>query len=257
MNLFPAKIKRQKHNWARTGTIVACICLLLIGTTVVLAASGRGTSLIEFFTSRTEPGSDLSESGFDLSVSIEKTPANALDGNIHEAGNIIAKQLKEQQPLDSRFAGHWQAEFTSQDEACTYIGFDALQGINWDIEATSTVLNVLGDDKGEILSINLETDYELGDIRLQQFSQVYTEHYDEEVIIGSRTTERIEFTESLYTTENNRQYHIIKASALESGYMCIDAYLVDNGVLHSLHIIYLEKDYEQAEELLHRWVNLI
>ena len=66
----------------------------------------------------------------------------------------------------------------------------------------------------------------------------------------------MEFTESYYTTPKGIPLHIIESTALESGYMGLDGYLIKGGVLYNLHIAYLEKDKEQAKALLYEWADL-
>ncbi len=232
--------------------IAACICLLISSVTV-LAASDFGTQIITFFTDRGEQGSDLIESGYDIRISIERIPTKALTGEVREIGASIMQQYKEYQPYSSWFPGHWQKTFASRESACAYIGFDGLKQPDLGLPEVETKLSVYGDRSGEILFLYLETLYTDGDIRLQFFSEIYTENYPEEITTGFRTTESVAFEESFYTTGSNKRVHIIESSAMESGYTSMDGYLVDSGVLYQLHIAYPEKDAERAEILLYRW----
>ena len=119
-----------------------------------------------------------------------------------------------------------------------------------------TTLNVFGNDQGQILSVNLETFYMIDDMNVQFSSRIYTESYEEEFILATRTTGNMGFKESFYTTHNNKQCHMISSSALESGDMCLEGYLVDAGVLYHLHIVYKENRATQAIELMYQWANL-
>lgn len=38
--------------------------------------------------------------------------------------------------------------------------------------------------------------------------------------------------------------------------MCLEGYIVDEGILYSLNIAYQENDSTQAMELMHQWANL-
>lgn len=49
---------------------------------------------------------------------------------------------------------------------------------------------------------------------------------------------------------------MIEETALESGYMGMDGYLVEDCVLYNLHIAHLKKDTEQAKKRLHQWADL-
>lgn len=119
-----------------------------------------------------------------------------------------------------------------------------------------TTLHVFGNERGEILSVNLETSYTVDKMNVQFFSQIYTEHYEEEITFGTRIGEDVEFDESFYTTKNNHKCHIIESSAMESGYMGVDAYIADKNVLYSLYVAYKASDHAQAMEIVHQWADL-
>lgn len=235
--------------------IVACL-IIILSTVTIFASTGWGTRIIDIFTSRTEPGSDFSESGYDLSIDIEKIPVNLLKGEVQEVPSVIVQQFENYKPIYSWYPGSWHKEFSSFAAARDYIGLDFLDFLDWNLEEQSIKLMVTGNAKGELLILQLETYYQVDDIRLQAYSHIYTEDYDEKITYGSRTTEDIVFTESFYTTDNQLQCHIITSTALESGYLMMDGYLVQDGILYNLHIAYLEKDVKQAEDLLYQWANL-
>ena len=116
-------------------------------------------------------------------------------------------------------------------------------------------MSVFGNEQGKILEIEIETDYSVEDIRMQFLIQIYTNNYNEEIIVGTRMTEDVDFSESYFNIDNNIQCHVIESSALESGYLSMDGYIVENGILYNLHIVYLEKESSQALELLHLWAD--
>lgn len=235
--------------------IAAILALLLIGC--VAAATGvLGTRIMNFFTSYIEPGTDFKQSGFDLDVAIEKIPMDDFTGEIQQVGPTIQQQFKDYKLYSSWYPGHWQANFSSHEKACKYIGFDKLKQIDLNLEEQTTTLNVFGNENGQILCIVLETYYSIDDINVQHFSRIYTENFDEEIVLETRTTESVEYEESFYTNDNNKQCHIIDSTALESGYRGMDGYIVDNGVLYNLHIAYQKEDSKQAIELIHFWANL-
>lgn len=251
-DVVPA-VKNRGH--IRWGVIAACLCLLM-GSVTAMAVSGSGTKVIDFFTSRTDFGSDYSESGFTLSVEVEKIPVDALKGKIREVPTYIKEQFDSYEHYMSWFPGHWQETFESRNDAYDYIGFDGLTKLQWGLEEGQTELNVYGEPNGAIISVMVETHYTVGDIRLQFFSYIYTENAKDEITTGTVTTEYAEFTESFFTTANNKTLHVIEQTALESGYMGMDGYLVENGVLYQLHISHLANDAEQAKELLRQWADL-
>ena len=239
-----------KHPRRYRRVCAALAAAVLAGFLMGAAVAGVfGTKIMEFFTSRIE-------SGFDLGVTIQKIPMDAFSENIHEVGGVIAQQFKNNKVYDSRYPGEWQTTFSTRDKACEYIGFDKLKQIDWDLDEQITTFSILGNEQGQILSLNLETAYALDDMRMQFFSRIYTEHYDEELVLGTRISESAEFEESFYTTGGDKQCHIIRSSALESGDLCLEGYIVDEGVLYSLHIVYKEKDAARAMASMRQWADL-
>ena len=226
----------------------AVLALLVLGC-AVLAAGGFGTQLKRFFHSD-------EESGVDLSVAVEKAPVDALTGEIREAGDIIALQFSDYNAFDSWYPGLWQTSFSTRDMACDYIGYDRLKRIDLGYDEQETLLDVLGNEQGQIVSVDLETRYSVGEMNVQFFSWIYTEYYEGEIEIRDRTTERLEFEESVYSTSAGKVCRIIRSSAMESGYLCLDGYIVDDGVLYALHIAYKDEDSEPAAEQMRRWADL-
>jgi|GEM_PF-2516048 len=234
--------------------MVACLVLLLLVTSV-FTLTDWGTYIIDMFTSRTEVGSDYSESGFDLGVNVEKISIDMLTGEIQKVPDIIRHQFETYDVYSSWYPGNWQKQFESLDEAFEFIGFDELSKTNWEFNEEQVILNVLGNDKGEILTVRLESLYIVDDIRLQNTMYIMTEYDTEAVQYGSSTTENVEFEEEFYETINQLKCHIISSSQLASGYMSIDGFLVKKGALYNLHIAFKEEDKEQAKRLLLLWAD--
>ena len=228
--------------------IAACLCLL-IGTTTVLAATGLGTKVLRIFKSH-------EESGYELSAEIVKFPVEELKGDIREVSELIKQQYASYQPTMSSFPGSLERAFKTRDEACNYIGFDRIKRLQLNAEEGQTILRVDGTANGDFNSVSVETGYTAGDIRMQFFTNIYTENAEGEITIGAFTTEKVDFTETFYTTKNGKTLHIIEESALNSGYLSKDGYLVEDGVLYLLHISYQKKDADQADALLKQWADL-
>lgn len=226
----------------------AVLALLALGC-AVLAAGGFGTELKSFFHSD-------EESGFDLRVAVEKTPVDSLTGEVREVGGLIRQQFSDYSAYDSWYPGSWQAAFSSRDAACDYIGYDRLKRVDLGYAEQETLLDVLGNEQGQILSLALETRCSVNGMNVQFFSEIFTEYYEGEIGIGDRTTESLEFEESFYTGVNHKQCQIISSSALESGYLCMDGFIVDDSVLYTLHIAYRDDDSAQATALMHHWADL-
>ncbi len=254
---YSRKVKQTpRFNRRLTAALIAAVLTLLLMGCAAVTAGVFGTRVTDFFTSRTEPGTDYEQSGYNLDVEIEKIPMSDIIGEVQQVGAVIQQQFQDYEAYDSWYPGLWQALFSSREEACAYIGFEGLKQVNLNLEEQTTTLNVSGNEEGQIVSILLETDYSADDITVQFISQIYTENYGEEITIGTRTTESVEFEELFYITDSNKQCHIIDSTELENGYRFLDGYIVDNGVLYNLHIAYQEEDSEQATELIHFWAEL-
>ena len=156
----------------------------------------------------------------------------------------------------SQFPGLWTSSFTSLKKAYNYIGYDGLTRISWKLKEGETKLYVDGDRDGNIMTVTVETPYTSGDMRLQFYTKIYTENIEEDVTESGFTTEYVEYTDSYYTTSNGISLQVIESTAMESGYMGTEGYLVKDGILYHLHIAHLEKDKEQAKALLYEWAEL-
>ncbi|MGI6264464.1 MAG: hypothetical protein ACOYJY_03250 [Acutalibacteraceae bacterium] len=245
---------KKTVRWPKVLAIAACLCLVIASVTA-FAAGGWGTKLIDSFTGRREAGSDLKESGFDLSVAIERIPTNALSKEARDIGEVIRRQFRDRQPFDNRYPGDWQKDFASRGEARAFVGLDRIKAAGDDWDERPTTLTISGDENGRIIQIGMEADRAVGDVSLQFFTTVFTEHGGEEITSIVRTTEDVAFTESRFTTKNHIACHVITSSATESGYLSVDGYIVDDGILYDLHIAYLEKDAALAADLLRQWAD--
>ena len=244
-----AEPKAKKPNRKIWIPIAACLCLLLVGTPTVLAATGLGTKLIGFIKKN-------GESGYELSADIIKFPAKDLKGEIREVPGLIRQQFESYEPYMSVLPGYWQRTFETRDEAIKYVGFKKLKSLKLNAEEKQTALYVHGTENGDIISVSVETFYMVGDVRLFFFADVYTENEEGEITISAFTTENTEFSESFYTTKKGKTLQIIDQSALQSGYLTKEGYLVVDGVLYHLHTAYKENDAAQAEKLLKEWADL-
>ena len=240
--------KAVKRKYIRWGVAAACLCILL-GTTSVLAATGLGTRLIRFFSSNRE-------SGYELSAEIVKYPAEVLQGEIREVPAAIRQQYASYEPFINQLPGSWEGTFQTRDDACDYVGFDRIKRLHWDPQEEQTLLHVRGTENGDLTSVMVETWYTAGDVRLQFFTDLYTENEEGEIAILTAMTEKVGFTETFRNTNSGKTVHVIEQTAMESGYLSKDGYLVEEGILYHLHVAYREKDAARAEELLTQWADL-
>jgi len=246
--------KKSPHiKWIATA---ACLCLFL-GTLTVEATMGLGTQILDIFTAKKELGSDYTESGYVLSADVIKFSIDMFSEAVQGVPAILQQQIIDYKSYQSHSPYVYYKEFSTAAEARTYLGFPLLRGLNWDLEEQYTQLSIDGNRYREIQSLRLETYYEVGDIRLQAFAHLWTNAYTEDIILRSVTTENVTFKES-YIIENGQQKcHVIQQTAMNSGFLGMDGYVVQDGILYSLHIAYLKKDAAQAKDLLLQWANLL
>lgn len=238
----------RKLKYIRWGVVAACLCIVL-GATTVLAVTGLGTKLLSVFRFR-------EETGYELSADIVKFPAAELKGEIREVPALIRQQFETYKPYTNWAPSSWEKTFETRDEAYDYVGFDKLKRLPWDAEEKETTLHVRGKKEGDIIYVSVETWYAEGGIRMQFFSHVVTENDEGEFTFQTATTENVGFTESFHTTQSGKTLHIIDMTAMESGFLGKDGFLVVDGVLYNLHIAYRQKDAGRAEELLKQWADL-
>lgn len=239
----------------RWSSVAACL-ILLLGTVTAVAATGLGTRLLEMFTSRSAPGSDLTESGYTLQADIQKVPTSALSEDVNGVSQIIRQQFSSYSPYSSQSPSSWRKDFPSLSEAVLYIGLDSLRIPDLGLDEQSTSLTVIGSADGSLQTLGLETVYQVGRLRVQAYCHIYTEHYTGAVTYGTATTEDVTFQEALYATDGGLKYRVLTSTSLASGYESSDGILVRDGILYTLHIAHLEQDQAQAEALLHHWAEL-
>ena len=238
----------------RTVLLAAAVCVCLLGAAAL--AAGGGTQLIAAFSGRRAPDTDFVESGYDLSADLEKLPESALSDDVLETGAVIRQQIQDHQPYDSRTPELWQKTFDTRAEACAFTGIDRLCQPAFPPECGGeTVLTVYGNAKGQILSLMLESDGQAGDVRFQQFAQVYTEPDSSAHTVSVRTGGDTAFSESFYTAAGGRSCHIITSAAETPGITCMDGYLVARGVLYTLHAACPDQAAAEAQALIEQWAD--
>lgn len=244
----PGAKKKVRAGWR--AVLAACVCLVLLAGTAAAVSGGR-TWLVEIF-----GGQGSGETGYELGVDTGIIPLSELSENLQVVSAEIVRQFENYQPFSSWFPGHWLEKNFSSDEAWRFIGLESLRKPDWDLEEQYNNLNVYGDSEGKIDSILIDTGYQTGDIRLQAWAEIRTENFEGEMRLRSITETGVRFTETFLTTPGGSRCQIISSSANERGYLILEGYLVENGVLYQLHIAYQEPDAARAEELLHQWADM-
>lgn len=235
---------------------LVAVLVLLICSFTVFASHLWGTQVIEFFTGRIEEGSDYKESGYDLSVAIEKKSFDLLKGEIQGVPDHIVEAFKTTDIYSSWYPGNWQEEFSNTSQAIDFIGYPGLEKTLWSLKEEGVVLDVLGGKDGRVSRVRLETKYKSGDVRLSSVATIYTSDFEGPISLGVTSTEDLTFEEKTFTTVRDEGCHVIYTSPMDSGYLALEGYLVKGGVLYTLHVTYQAKDASLADDLLHQWADL-
>lgn len=248
--------ERKKKRWTLwRAAVAACVCLVVLAGTAAAVSGRSGTWLVAFFSGKDDK-SGYGETGYELGANIEKFPISELSENLQRVSERIVHQFETTTVFSSWAPGHWQEKNFSAEEAWAFIGLESLQKPDWDLEEWYNTLNIYGDSTGRIEHILIDTAYQVGDIHLQAWAEIYTENFNGEVQIHAVTEKDISFTETFRSTPGGNRCQIISSSANERGYLVLEGYLVANGVLYQLHLAYQEQDAAQAEELLYQWADM-
>ncbi len=193
------------------------------------------------------------DEGYVYHANVEKIPMEKFSDNMKTVSADIIRQFEEYDSFSSKLPDSWYRDFTDSAKAREFIGCSALRGLSWSLEEKRNQLMICGDKNGNLQYITLETDYQVDEIRLYAFSNLYTEH-DEEPCTHEVILERgLQYEDSVYRTEHGRICHVMTTSANARGYCTKAGYMTVDGILYLLHIAYLEADAAQAEDLLYQW----
>ena len=246
----PRRTFKRKQYWK---VAIACICIsILMLFTSICIASGWGTEIIEFYSIGQE---NYNESGYEMGVHIQKISERSLKGDIRKSKAIIKKQYKLHTVFSNWMPGHYQEEFRSQTESIDYVGYKGLREIRLSGTELGSTVNVYANAKGKITNVNVENLYLLGTTRVQLFADIYTNYVEEDVTVLTASTEKITFREEYVETKNGNTCHVIYSSAMESGYLSIGGYIVENDVLYSINIPFLEENEAEAANILETWTS--
>lgn len=238
--------KKPKYTYRKIAAVIAVV-LVLSGTTV-FAAMKWGVDIIKMF-------SDDEESGYDVSINIEPISSADIRGEIKTLSTAFVKRFEAYNPVSSDYPGIYSKEFNCSEDMVEYIGCDNLFIPKWNDEAMC-ILNVTGNENGEIESINTEVDYNDTIYRIQAFSTIYTEDYEGEFTTGMYTTNYESYTEGGYQSDSGIYWKIINVDKTENNYMSKEGYTVIDNVLYHVYIAYEKENETFAEQQFYEYLEL-
>ncbi len=250
--LLDAELPKRKWRGKTARILLAAACVCLVLGTVTALATGAGTTLLAKFRKGEDGGF---ESGYDMAAQLTPFPEEALTGDIREVPAIIRRQIEEATPWSNQFPNTYYRVFDTAAQALKYVGLEELRPIRWDVEETGTTLSVFGGQRGEITSVSIMTQCQKGDVHLQTEAWLRTENDSADATFSVRTTEDVDYTEESFTAAGGFDCHVIRSTALESGFVTYDGHIIRAGILYTLHAAYPPSEEAKADELLHTWAD--
>lgn len=249
---------RKRNPVLRWGILAACL-VLLIGTVTVAATTDLGEWLLDgFFWETKSETPDQPPYGYTVHLPIDRIPLSDLTGEIREVPSIVLEQIKNHQLWYSTTPTHFVKKFATPEDAKKYIGLDILQLPNLDHEILFTDLSAHCDSEtGQIQWFSLMINHRADKFNVNTIITVYTELWEREAIFSTAFPESPDrtFTEELYTTANGLSCNVILEGNTPGEYQAMSAFLVDKGIMYSIHISFYEPDRDDAEEILHQWAD--
>lgn len=255
MDTVPQKKSRKILRW---GILAACL-VLLIGTVTVAATTELGDWLLDGFSWETKSESpDEPPYGYTVHLPIDRIPLSDLTGEIKEVPSIVLEQIKNHQLWYSTIPNHFVKKFATPEDAGKYIGLETLQLPNLDFKVLFTDLSAYCDSEtGQIQWFSLMINHRAEKFNVNTIITVYTELWDREAIFSTAFPEDPDrtFTEDLYITANGLSCNIILEGSAPGEYQAMSAFLVDEGIMYSIHMLFYEPDRADAEEILQQWAD--
>lgn len=243
---FKKPIGRSAVKWAAA----AAAAVLFLGGGVAYAAVNLG--VFQFTSSESE-----NKPGYNLKVETERVSAKELTGGITEVKDFLLEQMSREDYRQTYPS--WLKAYETLEEARSYIGYAGLKETMSFGEPKSIALRVIGDTEGNLGEVALFVAYQVGDIRLEETSKLYTtecpfeyhaagiEHVEESVWKESYRKEE-------YTTKSGKNA-VLVFEEYEDSIMSVEGFLTDGAVFYNLRILLeYQTNPEPAKKLLYQWL---
>lgn len=270
-NRINDKKKTHKNN-KRLMMPAACITLAVLLCTGVVVAKTWGSGIRSIFSTK-------EESGYDLEFQIKKLPNAVFTGKVEEVHDILVKQYQEYEPVMSWYPGAYLADFSTIEEAITYLGIDFFTNpIGEKPEAVT--LNITGEESGDFTSVLLMTDYKIKGARVQIWGQIFTdvsngadskvgisvqdggffdmgersvfdaEEKEDRIIYSGRAAEYLEYKTENGSTGSGEEALLLSTTSGENHYVSYEGYFVIKDVLYMINVAVKEGEEEEGRRVL-------
>ena len=113
-----------------------------------------------------------------------------------------------------------------------------------------------GNEDGSISNLDLESYYDIDNIRLQEFESMYFEGGNMEPdTLGNRDDEFIEYSKSNMKSKYGAEWLVVDSSKSENGYFTKTAYISKDGVMYQLYMVWEDDNKKKADALMIEWIN--
>ena len=198
---------------------IAFFCMAIILGSVVSVASVKSddSALFQTFSSN-------EESGYEIKVTVDKVWHADFNGEIAEVHDIVLKQKQNYKPYMSLYPLEYTKQFDTLDNAFRYVGLEIPDSFNSSDSAAK--LNVLCDEKGNILQITIQTDSKMNGNNVQIWYYIFSDLMGNpsEGIVNGELLEEGFVTASKYddsvifkSVESEKNNYRISGELLKSG----------------------------------------
>lgn len=250
--------KPRKRAMTPARWIAAAAALLIVCGSVTAGAVAASKGRFDFLRN----GSN----GYSADFELNKYKWSEFKGGITEAPEIIRRQYASftPQPAWSSLSvppGRFGRRFDSQREAVDYVGLTALKTTYFPYESTEWFVGVTGDGEGRISEAELFAQIILSDendMGASAFVTILTEHSEKNNVSnggdwGDHDPGSMDFEE--FTASSGRLCQYAKVGVPDMEYQCVTGYIVEDGILYSLHLNFRAGGLDRAMEELHRWAD--
>ena len=269
--------------------IAASLTLALVGFTAYYL---HNSASVQLFSGNPINDGKLSEARISFDSTTTLIDSDKITGAVNDVSDIIIDRFNTMEWDDSSdirpvnaYPGSYCVNLQSPDEVYDYIGYDGLVIPEFSksdmVSFVSPVrLYILGDEEGNIENISINIDYQSSEgYSVQTFTTLYTEHQtiSPDGTVGlyinthSDQVESSDLKESKIV-ENGREFLVIEQDSIQSfpgsyeplqegwtvdtrEFFARNIFWQEDKVLYNLYVCYPTDMREEADEVIHEWMN--
>ncbi len=250
----------RKMKWA----VAAACSLCLIGGGVAFAASQ-----LNWYTEKHIDPNDPQPnySRYWVNFPITPIPVDQITGAVREVENIFKEEAANGiYPVDGIPRGWVTEEFTTEQEAIDYIGYEGIRETKLpDWKDWYMQLVAYGDKEGNLTKVEFANSYKVGEkIQVQARVEIFTENWSSEIRSAKMPFEdRKNIHGEEYITKNGKTGLLMISDPEYYGILCeMEGFIIEGDIVYSLWISFngsLDEESGVAEEaatrVMHEWMD--